>query len=734
MGFDVIGNKRVFIDNIWGGLASMLVAIPSSIAFGVTIFSALGVNLAAQGAVAGILGTAALGLVSPTFGGSSRLITAPCAPAAAVLSALAIGFVHDGISSGTILLMLGLIGLLAGIMQIGLGVLGVGKLIKFVPYPVVSGYLSGVGLLIIGSQIPHFLGASHGKGLIDAVMNPADWAWQSVLVGLAVGGTMIVTPRITNLVPAAIVALLAGIGVYLALAVAGWAAFSPENNPLLIGTLPSSPLRFMDSLNLRFNSVHSLGLKVVVDVLVPAMTLAALSSIDTLKTCLVTDAMTNTHHNSNKELVGQGLGNIASALVGGVPGSGTMGATMINIASGGTSKISGIMEGVFALGAYFIFAPMIAWIPVSALAALLIVIGFRMIDRHSLAFFFAPSTRLDFLVILSVILVAIFGDLIAASGVGVAVSMVLFIREQIRGSVVHSRIEGKELLAHRVHLLAAKDYLNQQSDKVVVIELQGSLFFGTASQLLDALESEIATRKYVILSMRRVHSLDVTATHVLEQIKDRLEEYDAYLIFCDIPKGLPSGLKMKKFLKETGVVRPTTKALAFRQLDDAVEWVESEMLAGFPEPDHSTPMDLAQMPLFAGCSAPTLAALEDATYLRSIKEGKKLFKPDEESDELFFIRQGLVKVSLSMGKKDDYHFATCGPGELIGGMGFLDKMNQYAEAEALTDMSVYVLPRSQFEILVRDQAHVAVVILEALGRSLSNRLRFSINQLHALRQ
>lgn len=727
-------NRRIIIDDIWGGLASMLVSIPSSIAFGVTIFSSLGATLAAQGAVAGILGTAALGVITSTFGGSSRLISAPCAPAAAVLSALALGFVHDGISPGTILLMLGLIGLLSGLMQIGLGILGVGKLIKFVPYPVVSGYLSGVGLLIIGSQIPHLLGVSHGKGLVDAVMNPADWVWQSILVGLGVGGAMIVMPRFTRIVPAAILALLAGIGIYLALAYAGWAVLSPQNNPLLVGTLPSSPLRFMDSLSLRISSVHGLGVKVVMDVLVPAMTLAALLSIDTLKTCLVTDAMTNTHHNSNKELVGQGLGNIASALVGGVPGSGTMGATMINIASGGTSKVSGIMEGVFALAAYFIFAPMIAWIPVSALAALLIIIGFRMIDWHSLAFFFAPSTRLDFLVILVVILVAIFGDLIAASGVGVAVAMVLFVREQIRGSVVHSRMDGKEVLAHRVHLLAAKAYLNEQSEKIVVFELQGSLFFGTASQLLDALEPEIATRKYVILSMRRVHSLDVTATHVLEQIKDRLEENDGYLIFCDIPKGLPSGLKMKKFLKETGVVRPTTKALAFRQLDDAVEWVESEMLADFPNPDHTTPMDLAQMPLFAGCPAQTLTALEDATYLRSIKEGKKLFRPDEDSDELFFIRQGLVKVSLSMGKKDDYHFATCGPGELIGGMGFLDKMNQYAEAEALTDATVYVLPRAQFEDLEREQAHVALVILEALGRSLSNRLRFSINQLHDLRQ
>ena len=150
------------IDNLagefWGGLAAMLVALPSAIAFGVTIFSPLGLSFVAQGALAGILGTLAVGLVAAAFGGTNRLISAPCAPAAAVLAAVAIDLTQKGVAPDSALVLLTLIGLMCGALQLGFGAIGLGRLIKYMPYPVVSGYLSGVGLIIIVSQIPKFLG------------------------------------------------------------------------------------------------------------------------------------------------------------------------------------------------------------------------------------------------------------------------------------------------------------------------------------------------------------------------------------------------------------------------------------------------------------------------------------------------------------------------------------------------------------------------------------------------
>jgi len=720
--------------DVWGGLAAMLVALPSAIAFGVTIFSPLGGSLAAQGALAGILGATALGLIAPAFGGSSRLITAPCAPAAAVLSALAIGFTQKGIPAESVLLLLGLIGLLAGIIQISLGLAGIGRLIKFIPYPVVSGYLSGVGLIIIGSQIPKWLGTPSGTSFLAALASPTRWALPSIIVGTVVIVTMLVTPRLTKAVPAAIVALLAGIICYLLLGLFNPELMSTINNPLLVGALAGSEGNLGDSISQHVNALSGFGFAAIIEVLIPALTLAVLLSIDTLKTCLVIDAMTNSHHDSNRELVGQGLGNIASSLVGGIPGAGTMGASLINVSSGGTTKAAGLMSGIFSLAAFLLLAPLIAWVPVAALAAILIVIGFRMIDSHSLAFFFSPSTRVDFFVILSVILVAIFGNLIAASGVGVALAILLFIREQTRSSVVRTRIEGSEFLTKRARTPEDIERLEREGSEVVVFELQGSLFFGTANQLQMALEPETGQRKYVILNMRRVQSLDVTATHVLEQIKDRLEEKNAYLLFCDIPKGLPSGLKMKRFLKETGVVRPTNKAFAFRQLDEAIEWLETnEIAGGQAAPATTTYLDLRAMPLVTGCSKEAVAALEAVVELRSIKAGKRVFKAGTASNELFMIRSGTVRITVPLRKKDSYHLATCGPGDLIGDMGFIESGSHAVDALAITDCEVFMLSRENFEMLALMHDDLLFAIFGTIARTLSTRLHVTIAELQALR-
>ena len=718
----------------WGGLAAMLVALPSAIAFGVIIFLPLGGALAAQGALAGILGATALGLVAPAFGGCPRLITAPCAPAAALLSALAVSFTQQGVPAQAVMLMLVLIGLLAGLTQIALGLVGVGRLIRFIPYPVVSGYLSGVGLIIIGSQIPKFLGAPAEAHLLDAISNPSGWAWQSIVVGAAVIAAMIFIPRITQIVPAAILALLTGVACYLTLGLFNPSLITTEHNPLLIGVMAAGEGGFGEIVSQHWHALHGLGMDAVIKVIVPSLTLAVLLSIDTLKTCVVMDAMTKTHHDSNRELIGQGLGNISSSLVGGIPGAGTMGASMINISSGGKTRLSGMMAGGFSLVAYLLLAPLIAWVPVAALAGILIVVGFRMIDRHSLEFFFTPATRLDFAVIISVILVAVFVDLIASSAVGIALAMLLFIREQTHSSVVRNRIGGREIFTKRVSNHQGGERQGRADDMTIVFELQGSLFFGTASQLQAALEPETGKRKYVILSMRRVQSLDVTATHVLEQIKDRLEENNAYLLFCDIPKDLPSGLKMKRFLKDTGVVRPTNKAFAFRELDDALEWVETRELEDAAIQEALvTPLDVHAMPIFAGRSEESMAALKAVLELRHFAAGEKIFKTETAGDELFFIRRGMVKVMVPIRKKEQYHLATCGPGEIVGGVGFLDSSRQFSVAIAMMDTEVYALSRASFDALAEQHRTMGLIIIEHVALSLATRLRVTIGEIQALR-
>ena len=715
--------------DLWGGTAAMLVALPSAIAFGVAIVAPLGGQLGAQGAVAGILGAIALGLVTPLLGGSTRLITAPCAPAAAVLSALAAGFAQAGVGAEPALVMLGLIGLLAGAMQIALGLAGIGQLIKYIPFPVVSGYLSGVGLIIIGSQIPKFLGVVGGSGLLAALSSPSQWQWQSALLGSVVVAAMLLMPRLTKAVPATILALLSGVVCYGLLAWLDPSLRTVEHNALLVGPLAASGSDLTDTLGLRWPSADLLTWATVVQVAVPAMTLAVLLSIDTLKTCLVIDAMTSTNHQSNRELIGQGVGNMASSLVGGIPGAGTMGASLINISSGGTTKLSGMVTGVASLLALVVLAPLIAWVPVAALAGILIVTGFRMIDRHSLAFFYTPATRLDFMVILSVILVALFGNLIAASGVGVALAILLFIREQTRSSVIRSRTDGLDIFARRNHGPSPFAAPEPTGYEAVVFELQGSLFFGTASQLHAALEPETSLRKYVILNMHRVQSLDVTATHVLEQIKDQLEKHDAFLVFCDIPKGLPSGLKMKRFLKETGVVRPTNKAFAFRQLEDALKWVE-ERENPFCPVDFSGPqtLELPTMPVLQACSTEALDALAQVTQLRTVRAGKKLFKHGVDDDGLYLVRKGQLSLEVALGKKSHLQLAFAGPGDVLCGNGFYKNSPATGDAIAVLETEVYALTRAQFDTLAAQYGALAVSLMDALASNATSQLANATSQ------
>ena len=334
----------------------------------------------------------------------------------------------------------------------------------------------------------------------------------------------------------------------------------------------------------------------------------------------------------------------------------------------------------------------------------------------------------------TVVLVALSANLVAASAAGVGFSILLFIREQTRSSVVRSRIEGREIFSRRAGAPVPADAGDADEGEVVVFELQGSLFFGTASQLQSALEPEIGNRRFLILSMRRVQSLDVTATHVLEQIKDRLEQRDAYLVFCDIPKGLPSGLKMKRFLKETGVVRPSEKAVAFRQLDEALDWVEAQQMSHDTSGRAAAALALRDMPALTGCSPAALAALEAAVEARAVKSGKRVFKSGADGEALFFVSRGLVRVSVPIHKKtQSYHLATCGPGELVGDMGFVEGGLYGMDALALTDVELFALPRARFDALAATHGELAVALLRQLTRSLAARLHTAVGEVQALR-
>ena len=719
--------------DLWGGLAAMLVALPSAIAFGVTIYAPLGGSYAAYGALAGILGATALGLVAAAMGGTKRLITAPCAPAAAVMAALAIGLVRKGVPIASALLMLSAVGLLAGLFQVLFGLVGLGRLIKYMPYPVVSGYMSGVGLIILTSQIPILLGAHTGTHFWPALSGIAMWKWQTIAVGCVTVAVMVGAPRLTNVVPATILGLAAGGIVYGGFAWADPALRVLAGNSQVIGPLGGGGSGLFSAFAGRLTAIKAMGLADLPALLIPALTLAVLLSIDTLKTCVVVDTLTRSRHDSNRELLGQGLGNLASAAIGGMPGAGQMGATLVNISSGGNSRRSGLIEGALSLLAFLALGALIAWVPVAALAGILVVVGVRMIDLHSLHFLKARSTIFDFVVIVAVVVTAQTVSLIAASGVGVVLAIVLFIREQIGGSVVHRKTDGNKIFSRQTRLPAAMAILQRDGAQAVIFELQGSLFFGTTDKLYSALEPELKTRRYVILDLRRVQSVDVTAAHLLEQVEDILAERGGFLLFSHIPPRLPSGQDVQRYFDEVGLVRAESRAKIFAELDNALEWVEERILAEAEfTGSEEQPLELHEIDLFKGRKTETLRALEACMEKRACKSGEKIFKRGETDDVLYLIRRGAVRIMLQLDETQWRHVGTFGRGNFFGEIAFLDGQARSADAIASTDVELFALSRKQFDALAEEHKRMAINLLEGLARVLAIRLRYANAELHVL--
>ena len=722
--------------DFWGGFAAMLVALPASIAFGVTIYAAIGPTHAALGALAGIVGASVIGLVASTFGGTDRLISAPCAPAAAVLSAFAIGMVHDGVPAGNIVLMLLMLGILAGGFQVLFGFVGIGQLIKYIPYPVVSGYLTGVGLIIIGSQLSKLVGAPSGTPWHQSLISPWMWDWQALVVGGATIAGILLGPGITKRLPGMIIGVLAGVLTYFGLAMQDASLLELTNNPLIIGPLGVSGEGYFASITERWHEIGDLRLSQVGALFGSALTLAVLLSIDTLKTCVVLDQMTRSRHNPNRELVAQGAANIASCSVGGIPGAGTMGATLINLSSGATTRASGLVEGVLALLSALLLSNFIAWIPVSALAAGLIVVGFRMIDREPLRFIQSSATVFDFGVVVAVVVVALSVGLIAASGVGVALAIVLFLREQIGGTVVRHKFYVNQMSSNWHRPESETRILEQKGDQAVIFELQGSLFFGTTQQLYGLIEAEIKTRKFIILDMKRVMSVDVTAAHLLNQLRDSLAEIGAMLLLSNVRENLPNGRNLRAFLDQTGVTEKHDTVRLFPELDSAIEWVEDRILGeverAVPEPE--TAMLLSEMELFKGRKDETLVDLEARLTSRICAAGETVYSRGEPGDALYMIRRGSVKIFAPIGAGRIRHIATFGRGDFFGGLAFLDGRPRGNDAIAAVETEFFVLSLEQFNAISDEHKRLAFTLLSAISRTLALRLRHADTEIAMLHE
>lgn len=728
-------------EELWGGLAAMLVALPSSIAFGILVYSNIGVSFSGKGAMAGLLGACALGLITPLIGRTRGLISAPCGPSAAVLSALVVSMLNpggiqpDNTNPQSILAVIALVSFFSALIQISFGAVGGGNLIKFIPYQVVSGYLSGVGLLIGISQLPKLLGLAKGTPLHQALIDPESWRWPSVIVGLSAILGMTVAPRISKKIPGPIVGLGGGIVTYFALSFIWPELLNIDGNSFLIGSLQvdGSLLDAVSNHLLLFSNIDWNTVKLA---LVPAVTLSVLLSIDTLKTCVAIDSLTRTRHNSNKEIVGQGIGNLACALLGGLPGAGTMGATLVNVSSGGLTPIAGVFEGVFVLLATLFLGPLLAWIPVAALAGILIVIAFRMFDRSMFRLALNPSGRFDFVVIMSVVVVALTVDLIAASGVGIAMAIILFVRDQIRETVILQKTLLSHMSSKTQRQESEKEILQKYGSQAVICKLQGNLFFGTTDQFSRSLESELQTARYLLLDMRRVHSLDYTAFHLLEQIHSQLAEKGGNLLFSGMPSRLYEKRDFERYLSQMGLVRQSNGVLIFSTFDSALEWMEERILEqqGLVRSTEEHSLDLQEFNLFKGFSPQEYQLLKKCMIERNVAKGETIVKHGDFGDEIFLVRRGSFRAMLPLANGQHHHIATFEQGSFFGELAFLDREHRSADIEAKTESEVFIFSRARFNESSQGHPEIGAQVFARLALAIAQRLRSTDKELRALEE
>ena len=482
-------DSKNFKGDMSGGLVAGIIALPLALAFGVQ---------SGLGAAAGLYGAIAVGIFAAMFGGTSTQASGPTGPMTVVSAAIVVyaidatGDLESGL--GIILLCF----LFGGIFQIGLGLLGVGKYIRYFPYPVISGFMSGVGLIIIILQLWPLLGSSSPKSTIEVFTKISDPlaainGWAVALGGLTLAVNY-AFPLVTKKVPSVLVALLVGTGVSLLL----------NLDVPTIGDIPSGfpPL--------QVDSFWSVASEHYLFILQSGLTLALLGSIDSLLTSVIADNITKDRHDSKRELIGQGIGNVVASLFGGIPGAEATKGTVVAINAGAKTRLSGITHGLFQLLALLGLGTLVSYIPLSVLAGLLISVGIAIIDRRSLTHL-KHVPRADVAVMLIVLVWTVFGNLINAVAVGVVLASVLFMKKSSDLAEAKSTVKKLEPES------PWDDETDISDDRSVYVKhLYGPLFFGFTSGFRDLADSLPKKATMVVVRMERVPSMDQSGLYMLE--------------------------------------------------------------------------------------------------------------------------------------------------------------------------------------------------------------------------
>lgn len=504
-------SKKKFVNDLIAGIIVAIIALPLSIALAL----ASGVS-PEQGLYTAIIA----GFLVSALGGSRVQIAGPTAAFATIVAGIVAEKGMSGLASATII---------AGILLVIMGVLRLGNLVKYIPYTITVGFTAGIAVTIVIGQIKDFFGLTFQHSPIETIDKMKEvganfhtlnvWALAVGALALAI---LIIWPKFIKKIPASLIAVIVTASVVKLCAL-------PVNTIGDLYTISSALPQF---------HLPDFSLGTVTAVLPNAFTIAILAAIESLLSCVVADEMIGSRHNSNMELIGQGAANAASALFGGIPATGAIARTAANIKNGGTSPVAGMVHAVVLLVVLVFCMPYAALIPMPCIAAILFQVAYNMSGWRTVVKTVKCAPRSDAAVLLVTFILTVFFDLVIAIFAGLLLACVLFIVRTAKDTC------AKEVCQKEVN------NAGEASCSVLVYEMTGPLFFGSADKL-PTLDSEEG-KKAIVLQMRAVSSLDITALNSLRRLWQDCKKKDMQLIFSGVNEQPLAVMKKSAFFEEVG--------------------------------------------------------------------------------------------------------------------------------------------------------------------------------------
>jgi MFS superfamily sulfate permease-like transporter/CRP-like cAMP-binding protein len=711
--------------DVAAGLVSSTVAIPLAMAFGMFAFVSLGDGYFAYGAMAGLVSAVIAGVVCVVLGDRSTRVYAPRITTTFFLGLLLYSLLHRDSAGGgesgvsaTLLVFFAII-LLGGVFQALFGLMRLGSLIKFAPHPVMAGFQNMAAVLLFLVQLGNVLGLDHNVRFIHVFAAIGETRPLSVLVAALTFAAMWHARRITTRVPPMLVGLGCGMLAYGGLALAG---LSNMLGPVIGPPTASAAMRtvLVDFSGLAMAEPLERSWLLIVS---SALALAIIASIDALLCAKLASRPGELRAGDDRLLVRLGFSNAIAAAFGGITNGINIGPSLTNRAFGGQTPLSVLVNAAAVLAAATLLFPVLAYIPRAVLSAAVMVVAIQHIDPWTgqlVRRLVRPGTpqrgaiALDLGVCLFVSLLSIAVNVVLAVFIGIVLAVLLFvvrmsrsnIRKLYRCDVVRSR---------RYRDPAELEVLHAKGVSVLVIELQGALFFGSAERLAQIVERETAQGTVaVLLEMRRITEIDSTGARILGDI-------DAALAARGVKLALVLSTRTETAARLADIFHAPDRF--FPDIDRAIEWAEDDLLrqtATAPPAE----LPLERLPLVSDFTMDQIARLRNWLEPVAWPAGQVVFRSGDPGSSLYLVTKGRASVHIRHDG-GDIRLVTFAPGAVFGELALLDRGPRSATITADEDLKAFGLSEASFAVLCQQQPDLAIKLLTALGRELSVRIRYA---------